>query len=498
MDIVTDCKQNLSNEIYRLETFVNFPSDVPVCETTLARAGFFYTGYKDQVKCFSCGGVAENWQHGDSAVRKHRQLFPACPFINGLMVKEHMSNSSFPVASHGEFAATESQWSAINGPSRHPNGNHELPKDPVKSGGIEDLSHLRPRNPAMCSEATRLKTFTNWPSYGIVTPRDLAKAGLYYIGKEDQVQCFCCGGLMKNWEPGDRAMSEHKRHFPTCSFVCGHSVGNVPVDSNCGTGDVNLHLNDEPKPSFFHLPKHPEKRCFDSRLQTFKNRMHFPLDAEDLAGAGFYSTGDGDNVKCFHCDGGLKNWEPGDKAWEQHAKWFPGCAFLIQQKGHDFVNDVQLKKLHLNSTNQAQPQDGRFALPSESAFSESLLMQSPAVMGALEMGFDKVLIMELVNKKMESTNDNYNSVEELVGDLLAQEGKTQDQNQKHEEKEVTNVQEQLKKLKEEKSCKICWDRDVSIAFLPCGHIATCKECSSVKTCPICCSKILERVRIYMA
>ncbi|XP_051878338.1 E3 ubiquitin-protein ligase XIAP-like isoform X2 [Pristis pectinata] len=496
MDIATDCKQNLSNEIYRLETFVNFPSDVPVCETTLARAGFFYTGYKDQVKCFSCGGTIENWQHGDSAVRKHRQLFPTCPFINGLRVNEQVSNSSFPVVSRAEFAATESQWSTINGPSRL-NSNHELSRDPVRSGSIEDMSHLRPRNPAMCSEAARLKTFTNWPSYGIVTPRELAKAGLYYIGKDDQVQCFCCGGFLKNWEPGDRTMSEHKRHFPMCSFVSGLSVGNVPIDSNCGTGDVNQHLNDEPKASFFHLPKHPEKQSFNSRLQTFKHGMYFPLDVEDLAGAGFYSTGDGDNVKCFHCDGGLRNWEPGDKAWEQHAKWFPGCAFLIQQRGHDFVNDVQLKKLHLNSTNQALPQDGQSALRSESAFSESSLMQSPAVLGALEMGFDKVMIMQLVKKKLESTCETYNSVEALVGDLLALEGKTQDQ--KHEEqKEVTNVEEQLKKLKEEKSCKICWDRDVCIAFLPCGHIATCKECSSVKMCPICCSKILERVRIYMA
>jgi len=33
--------------------------------------------------------------------------------------------------------------------------------------------------------------------------------------------------------------------------------------------------------------------------------------------------GHGDNVKCFFCDGGLRNWEPGDDPWEEHAKWFP-------------------------------------------------------------------------------------------------------------------------------------------------------------------------------
>ncbi len=33
--------------------------------------------------------------------------------------------------------------------------------------------------------------------------------------------------------------------------------------------------------------------------------------------------GHGDNVKCFFCDGGLRNWEPGDDPWQEHAKWFP-------------------------------------------------------------------------------------------------------------------------------------------------------------------------------
>nr|4WVS_A Chain A, E3 ubiquitin-protein ligase XIAP [Homo sapiens]4WVT_A Chain A, E3 ubiquitin-protein ligase XIAP [Homo sapiens]4WVT_B Chain B, E3 ubiquitin-protein ligase XIAP [Homo sapiens]4WVU_A Chain A, E3 ubiquitin-protein ligase XIAP [Homo sapiens] len=75
------------------------------------------------------------------------------------------------------------------------------------------------RNPAMYSEEARLKSFQNWPDYAHLTPRELASAGLYYTGIGDQVQCFACGGKLKNWEPGDRAWSEHRRHFPNCFFV---------------------------------------------------------------------------------------------------------------------------------------------------------------------------------------------------------------------------------------------------------------------------------------
>jgi len=41
-------------EMYRLSTFTKFPSDSPVDSRTLATVGFFYTGYKDRVKCSQC------------------------------------------------------------------------------------------------------------------------------------------------------------------------------------------------------------------------------------------------------------------------------------------------------------------------------------------------------------------------------------------------------------------------------------------------------------
>ncbi len=29
-----------------------------------------------------------------------------------------------------------------------------------------------------------------------------------------------------------------------------------------------------------------------------------------------------DQVKCFYCDGGLRNWQPHDEPWTEHARWF--------------------------------------------------------------------------------------------------------------------------------------------------------------------------------
>lgn len=58
--------------------------------------------------------------------------------------------------------------------------------------------------------------------------------------------------------------------------------------------------------------------------------------------------------------------------------------------------------------------------------------------------------------------------------------------------------EQLEKLQREKLCKICWDRDIGIVFIPCGHLVACKECSeTLFRCPICCGGITHKVKTYV-
>lgn len=48
-----------------------------------------------------------------------------------------------------------------------------------------------------------------------------------------------------------------------------------------------------------------------------------------------------DHVCCFHCDGKLKHWVPEDEPWNEHARWFPTCTFLLLVKGQDFVDEIQ-------------------------------------------------------------------------------------------------------------------------------------------------------------
>ena len=71
-----------AKEAYRLSTFLRFPSEIPVTPPDLAAAGFYYTGYKDRVKCFTCATSVESWTLGDKPidVRWHKSN---CSMVRG-------------------------------------------------------------------------------------------------------------------------------------------------------------------------------------------------------------------------------------------------------------------------------------------------------------------------------------------------------------------------------------------------------------------------------
>lgn len=216
-------------------------------------------------------------------------------------------------------------------------------------------------------EAARLESFKNWPC-AWMKPEKLAKAGFYYTGEGDKVKCFECQVEICQWQPEDSPMVDHQRWSGRCRFVRDAPCGNVPigVDPNtvprpadkgldvCGPySPIPIYMpysgpdNEEFKESIklnigdftATRPKHPEFASYDARLGSFETwPKAMSQTKEDLTTAGFFYTGNGDQTLCYHCGGGLRDWEPEDDPWEQHAKWFDYCSYLLMVKGRDYVN----------------------------------------------------------------------------------------------------------------------------------------------------------------
>uniref|UniRef100_A0A3B3XSJ8 RING-type E3 ubiquitin transferase n=1 Tax=Poecilia mexicana TaxID=48701 RepID=A0A3B3XSJ8_9TELE len=358
----------------------------------------------------------------------------------------------------------------------------------------------------------RLRTFQNWPADAPVASGDLAKAGFFFLGSGDKVQCFCCGGVLRFWEQGDSPAVEHKRHFPTCSFILGRTVGNIPlavgssdsVDGQLLSQLQRMTMDDQGTAG---QAVYPEMETEDSRLTTFHN---WPTEAsvqpDVLAQAGFFYTGHGDNVKCFFCDGGLRNWEQGDDPWQEHAKWFPRCEFLIQSRGQEYISNIQDSSSSLLQPSYPSDMVGVGGLGASSA------MLSPVVQTVLQMGFEAGVVESLVQTKYLLTGQYYTSVSELVTDVLQAEEEERQAGPNSRGNRAgkkfkylpdclkdQSPEELLRQLQEERTCKVCMDKLVSIVFIPCGHLVVCGDCAaSLRHCPICRAVIRGSVRAFMS
>ena len=59
-------------------------------------------------------------------------------------------------------------------------------------------------------------------------------------------------------------------------------------------------------------------------------------------------------MRCFHCDGGLKNWQPDDDAWVEHGRWFPLCAYLATQRDQGLIEAAQRDQGFVEATQRDQ------------------------------------------------------------------------------------------------------------------------------------------------
>lgn len=119
-------------------------------------------------------------------------------------------------------------------------------------------------------------------------------------------------------------MLEHRKFFPDCSIVRQNDIANEEI----GIQSVRT-------------PKYPEFSTIESRTRSFSNWTSTDVqDPAILAQAGFYYLGSADEVRCFYCDGGLRNWLQNDDPWFEHTRWFPKCPFVMLVKGSMYIKVI--------------------------------------------------------------------------------------------------------------------------------------------------------------
>lgn len=128
------------------------------------------------MQCFSCHTAVDRWQYGDSAVGRQRRISPNCRFINGFYFENGATQSTSPGVQNGQYKSENCVGNRNHFALDRPSDTHA--DYLLRTGQVVEISDtVYSRNPAMCSEEARLKSFLNWPDYAHLTPRELASAG---------------------------------------------------------------------------------------------------------------------------------------------------------------------------------------------------------------------------------------------------------------------------------------------------------------------------------
>ncbi|KAJ2951083.1 hypothetical protein O0L34_g5463 [Tuta absoluta] len=266
---------------------------------------------------------------------------PPSPLVTptmGMLIKRSFDSKLLPFAMPPAAAASCEAGSTPVSPSSSASSSSSDKTDNHDTFGFfANTADMR-------REEDRLKTFEKWP-VPFLKPETLARNGFYYLGRGDEVRCAFCKVEIMRWVEGDDPALDHQRWAPQCTFLRRQAAsGNVPLESPDSTGRDECGIQLPPTATNavrMPGPVHQKYASEAARLRSFKDWPRcMPQKPEDLAEAGFFYTGQGDKTKCFYCDGGLRDWEPEDVPWEQHARWFDRCAYVQLVKGREYVQKV--------------------------------------------------------------------------------------------------------------------------------------------------------------
>ncbi|CAF0880673.1 unnamed protein product [Adineta steineri] len=320
-----------------------------------------------------------------------------------------------------------------------------------------------------------------------------------------------------------------------------HSPTNVSSPINLTEYDIVAKLSFNSQ--YYELTK---------RVESFNNWSYTNSPSvDDLVRAGFFYTGMGDIVTCFYCNGSLRNWNSNNDPAREHLQRFPHCAYARQlsNKNNVYRNGVgsqrsQQVQLLINSGVERNHNSGSTmnilainrlaALPNTDNTIKCLVaarldlpisQRSTRIFGVsivrqcwedqlrikdedFVSEFDLYMACRILQKTNQCINGNSPGnivipsvrMRQLELQRLPDVIRSITTRLRMIQSTATGTQAQdlPRNLTPSNLCVLCLTEEKRLAYLPCGHLATCVPCGhTLRSCPICRCKIDAFMRIYI-
>uniref|UniRef100_A0A194AME1 RING-type domain-containing protein n=1 Tax=Pinctada fucata TaxID=50426 RepID=A0A194AME1_PINFU len=126
------------------------------------------------------------------------------------------------------------------------------------------------------------------------------------------------------------------------------------------------------------------------------------------------------------------------------------------------------------------------------------------------MGYQRETIQTAIQRFHRRYGNRTNCSAEILVDII---GNTQQENAQptddhndtensHNETNDLSTGDQLvaenRRLRRQRLCRVCQDKDANIAMLPCGHLLCCSDCApAMRKCPACKAIVKGTVRTFL-
>lgn len=450
-------EQRMIFELARLETFKSAPKKLNAWRLKLAKAGFYYTGdyHKYTCTCAFCGFSYDSWTEADDPEDIHRRLKPDCPFLT-----DRVNTHNIPIHA-------------------------------------DERVILQRRSPAFLTSSSGNVQYSAVVTGGHVSRFQTGGYAYDLDLTTEEVNSFV-RQIMQDLQPKEDGQ-----------------ISNISDRENRRReGPSNYTKTTSPVSEEHDKPKYPDYTNRSARLDSFRNwPIHLTQSPEEMASAGFFFTGTADICRCYFCGGGLKNWDPDDQPWIEHAHWYPDCPFVRQCKGDDFKNIQMNRNLLIAITDE---NDRHLDLTSDtikSVTKNTDFNSHSAVKLVLEIGFEKCLVKKAYDLLQIAGQTEINATVLLEAIFQIERNETENGyatsgatlssednfSRQFQETSARSLKEENQNLRYLQTCKICLEEQISIVFLPCGHLACCENCApALRKCPICRAFIKGTVKTYLS
>lgn len=255
------------------------------------------------------------------------------------------------------------------------------------------------------------------------------------------------------------------------------------------------------------------------------------LNVKLMAASGLFYLGVADKTQCYFCKVDIFSWKQGDDVVEEHRRWSPSCRLLLRQHTVNVPIDAsRLEEILPSPLLSLDIEKKTFTFVSDILMNLSNCNDSPSLVYSCMKSEDERRSTFLRHKMfvfhrdmLASSGLFYSSLESTIK-CFSCGSKFKDVAEKNVSKiykqhesasycafirqKITQkmIQEPndtclalIAESNDNKLCKICYNMPMSVAFIPCGHVAACLRCGSfLDKCPICNIKHCGLLRLYFS